>query len=197
MASDDLASQMVEKTTEQLQAMFEQSEDWRPEALDLAATELQRRGCPAPIPKRKPEVLRCRGAYTLQGIGTTFYGQRDFRRDGTYITTEWIVFFFFPILPIRSLRLRYVGPGDPPTFGFGSSESYSVYEKSFPNWKQVLWTYGYVGGMVAWMYFVGSVFSTAITTGGTLAVTLVFIACIIPVPIPWILRHYAMRKLRA
>jgi hypothetical protein len=138
-------------------------------------------------------------AYTLNGIGTTFYGQRDFRADGTYVTTEWIAFLYFPILPLRSLRVRYVGPGDPPTFGFGSSESYSVYEKRFPNWKQVLFTYGYVGFMIAWIDFIcttaTSIFPHALDT--VFGVTMILIGCIIPVPTPWIVRYYAMRKRRA
>jgi hypothetical protein len=138
-------------------------------------------------------------AYTFNGIGTTFYGQRDFRVDGTYITTEWIAVFYFPIVPLRSLRVRYQGPGDPPRFGIGSSENYAVYEKSFPHWKQVLCTYGYVAFLIAWVYFVGS---TAISRfphalDKVSSVTMIFIVCMIPVPTPWILRHYAQRKLRA
>src|ERR1700739_1215446 len=110
-APGNLESQMAEKTNEELHAMFETPEDWRPEALDLASTEIQRRGFPTPVAKCKPEVRRCRGSFTLQGIGTTFYGQSDFRRDGTFITTEWLVFFFVPIIPIRSMPFP-VGPGE-------------------------------------------------------------------------------------
>jgi len=51
-------------------------------------------------------------AYSFNGIGTTFYGQRDFRADGSYVTTEWIVFCCIPIAPLRSLRVKYQGPGD-------------------------------------------------------------------------------------
>ena len=50
--------------------------------------------------------------YTLNGIGTIFYGKRDFRADGTYITTEWITVVYFPLIPFRSLRVRFVGPGE-------------------------------------------------------------------------------------
>ncbi len=32
-------------------------------------------------------------------------GQRDFGSDGSYITTEWVVLFFVPIVPLRSFRV--------------------------------------------------------------------------------------------
>lgn len=141
-----------------------------------------------------------RMAYTLNGIGTTFYGQRDFREDCTYITTEWLAVFYFPIIPLRSLRVRYQGPGEHRWYlGFGSSDSYAVYEKRFPHWKQVLYTYSYVALLAAWAYLAGStgvsLFPHALDTA--FGVTLVFVACIIPVPTPWVLRYYAQRKLRA
>ena len=44
----DLASQMAEKTDDQLLAMFKQPEDWLPEALELANVELRQRGIHAP-----------------------------------------------------------------------------------------------------------------------------------------------------
>ena len=137
-------------------------------------------------------------AYTFNGMGTTFYGQRDFRVDGTHITTEWLVCFYVPLIPLRSLRVRYQGPGEHRWhLGFGSSENYAVYEKRFPpHWRQVLCTYGYVALLVAWVYWVG--FNVAVVfpnaLDNALSVALVFIACIIPVPTPWILRHYAEKR---
>lgn len=134
--------------------------------------------------------------YTLNGIGTTFYGQRDFRADGSYITTEWFAVLYLPIVPLHSLRVRYQGPGEQRWYlGFGSSESYAVYEKHFPNWKQVICTYGYIAFLAAWAYLVGSavlsVFPHVFDTAWS--VTLVFIACIIPVPTPWVLRYCSQR----
>lgn len=138
-------------------------------------------------------------AFTLNGIGTTFFGQRDFRADGSFITTEWVALLYIPLIPLRSLRVRYQGPNEPRfSFGIGSSDSYAVYEKTIPNWKQVFYTYGYVAFMVAWVIFIYSTvvsllpraFSTA------LGMWLVFMVCLMPVPTPWILRYYAQRKLR-
>ena len=137
-------------------------------------------------------------AYTLNGIGTTFYGQRDFRPDGTHITTEWFTIFYFPIIPLCSLRVRYRGPGKSRwQLGFGSADSYAVYEKSFPNWKQVLCTYGYVSFMAAWGYFVGASVASHYPRAfeEEIGVLLVAIICLIPFPTPWVLRHFAQRRM--
>ena len=43
--------------------------------------------------------------FSINGIGTNFYGKREFHEDGSYVTTEWIIFIFFPVVPLRSLRV--------------------------------------------------------------------------------------------
>jgi hypothetical protein len=136
-------------------------------------------------------------AYSLNGTGTTFYGKRDFRADGTYLTTEWIALFCIPLIPIRSLRVKYKGSGEHRWYlGLGSSSNYAVYEKSFPNWKQVLCTYGYVGFMFCWVYLICTITASIIphTIDPVFSVSMIFIMCIIPVPTPWILRHFAKKQ---
>jgi len=133
-------------------------------------------------------------AYTFNGIGTTFYGKRDFRSNGSFITTEWVSFLYFPLFPRRSLRVRYQGPAERRfPIGFGSAENYAVYEKTSPNTKQVLYVYAYA------LFAVGCVFSTIVlcasTKDATLSLTLLFVGCLLPVPIPWILRYFARRQL--
>jgi hypothetical protein len=44
--------------------------------------------------------------YTINGCGTKYYGRRDQESDGSYITTEWIVFLFLPLMPIGSYRVQ-------------------------------------------------------------------------------------------
>jgi hypothetical protein len=41
------------------------------------------------------------------GFGTSYYGKRDFRSDGSWLTTKWFVIFWIPIFPIRSLRIAW------------------------------------------------------------------------------------------
>ncbi|MDR3351950.1 MAG: hypothetical protein LBO00_02865 [Zoogloeaceae bacterium] len=49
-----------------------------------------------------------RTGITVNGIGTTFYGQARFRRDGSFVTTKWFVICWFPFFPMKSYRLRYI-----------------------------------------------------------------------------------------
>lgn len=87
-------------------------------------------------------------AYSFNGCGTRFYGQRDIEPNSSYITTEWVVIVFFPIFPIRSLR---VCGGNPGTLDLAWSTHYDVYETMWPNWKQVLCVYGFAALCIAWM----------------------------------------------
>lgn len=137
-----------------------------------------------------------RMAYTFNGIGTRFYGQRDFHSDGSFVTTEWLSFLYFPLFPFRSLRVRYQGPAERRfPIGVGSAESYAVYEKTRPHWKQVLCVYGYALFAVGWVF---SMIELCVSTkDAALALSLLFVGCLLPVPVPWILRYYAKRKLRA
>jgi hypothetical protein len=55
-APEDLQSQMVGKTNDQLLEMFKQAEDWIPEALAAARAELQKRGIPTDTKKENETV---------------------------------------------------------------------------------------------------------------------------------------------
>ncbi|MDA0268606.1 MAG: hypothetical protein O2890_15500 [Cyanobacteria bacterium] len=43
--------------------------------------------------------------FNVNGIGTTYYGRRDFRPDGSYVTTEWAIFLMLPIAPLCTFRV--------------------------------------------------------------------------------------------
>ena len=137
-------------------------------------------------------------AYTFNGIGTAFYGQRDFRPDGSYVTTEWIVFLCIPLLPIRSMRLSYQGPAQPRfLIGIGSADSYAVYEKTSPNWRQVLCVYSYTIFVVAWMVLLACFYGRlAETMDMTLVGILFFISFTIPALLPLAVRLPARHRLR-
>ncbi|MSQ48622.1 MAG: hypothetical protein EXR78_09630 [Deltaproteobacteria bacterium] len=51
------------------------------------------------------------GTFTFNGIGTTLYGNRDAGPDGSYVTTEWVVFVYVPVFPLRSWRVLPTGKG--------------------------------------------------------------------------------------
>jgi hypothetical protein len=132
-------------------------------------------------------------AYSFQGFGTTFYGKRDFRPDGTYITTEWIVLFAVPVIPLRSLRVQDRGPAERRfAIGFGSSESYAVYVKTPPNIQQVVYTYAFIAFLVAWAVFAVWLFNGTITD---VAVYSMLAFGALPGVIPYLLRRTARRKI--
>lgn len=53
-------------------------------------------------------------AFAFNGIGTTFYGKADEDDDGSYVVTEWVIFIFFPIVPLGSKRVWPVSQDDTP-----------------------------------------------------------------------------------
>jgi len=34
------------------------------------------------------------------------YGKRDFRSDGSFVTTKWIIFMWVPLVTLRSMRVK-------------------------------------------------------------------------------------------
>jgi hypothetical protein len=47
--------------------------------------------------------------FTFNGIGTKYYGQRDFLEDGSFVTTEWFVLAYIPVIPLGSFRVTPTG----------------------------------------------------------------------------------------
>jgi len=45
--------------------------------------------------------------YSVNGIGTTYYGSADPWADGSSVVTEWIIFLGVPLLPLGSKRVWY------------------------------------------------------------------------------------------
>jgi len=88
-------------------------------------------------------------AYSFEGIGTTFYGQCDWRRDGSFCTTKWVVVFWIPLFPLTSHRLRR--NWRPNERGFlGYSTGYYVIENLPIDFNQVLRTYMFAIFHLAW-----------------------------------------------
>lgn len=136
--------------------------------------------------------------FTFNGIGTMFCGQRDFQTDGSFTTTEWIVFLYVPLIPLRSLRVQHKGPAETRfPIGFSSAESYAIHERTFPNWRQVICVYCFTVSVAAWVLLLGSSYMRiARSVGDTVANIGLFVALVVPSLIPVGLRLYAKRKLR-
>jgi hypothetical protein len=89
---------------------------------------------------------------SIKGIGTRFCGQRDFRPDGTYVTTEFSILFHIPVLPIRSLRVRYHGVRRNTETGIRGPQ-WEIREETNLNWIQILYVYAYVVFVFWWLFF--------------------------------------------
>jgi len=139
-------------TNEQLLNLATDCESLCPEAEVAFNSELAKRGLSREEIEEQAECVR-RGqieeaqrkplAQTLNGIGTKLYGKRNFRPDGSFVATLWVVLFWIPLIPLKSVRVRDagidVGP-DKPTFfpGWSSSWSYFVLGESRLDFRQVM-----------------------------------------------------------
>lgn len=72
---------------------------------------------------------------SVNGVGTKFYGRAEERADGTYITTKWFIFFYVPLIPLRSYRVKRIDEG-----GFFANKLYQTQEVG-RCWPQIRKTY--------------------------------------------------------
>jgi len=89
---------------------------------------------------------------TWKGIGTKFYGSTDQNEDDSFITTEWIVFLFFPFIPLGSYRVIYGGTDRSIR---GSTNHYLILKKLGLQWAQVLFIYFITLATTATAIFLG------------------------------------------
>ena len=79
---------------------------------------------------------------------TKYYGATEHGSDGSYVTTNWFVIFYLPILPIESLRVIEEGSTN---YIIYNSQQYRTMKVRL-NKKQILrtycWTYGIIGLIV-------------------------------------------------
>jgi len=75
----------------------------------------------------------------VHGIGLTTYGQRDFWPDGSFVTTEWFVLAWVPLIPICSKRVSYTRESDYATYD--ANGGFYVYETMAVDRRQALFTY--------------------------------------------------------
>ncbi|HEY4083931.1 MAG TPA: hypothetical protein VGM81_24855 [Burkholderiaceae bacterium] len=95
-------------------------------------------------------------AFTVHGFGTALYGQRNWRRDESYQTTKWFVVAFFPVFPIKTLRVlphtRRPATLKDDVTDFAGSEEYGhrVMEHLPLSRIQVFHTYVFAFAVCAW-----------------------------------------------
>ncbi len=83
---------------------------------------------------------------SLNGIGTKYYGKRDLRDDGSYLTTNFFCLLFIPLIPLHTVR---VIPDPKNSWLPFSTNYYTILERRRPNLLQVLNVYLCGAGAVA------------------------------------------------
>lgn len=80
---------------------------------------------------------------SINGFGTTFYGECDYQSDGSYISTYWLILAFVPIIPLYSARIF-----SKETTTFSTMRQYQ-YEKIPIYWQQVFRIWAFVVVLVS------------------------------------------------
>lgn len=89
---------------------------------------------------------------SVNGIGTGFYGEAEYRPDRSFITTEWIIFLMVPLFPLRSFRV--VRDRSQSTYAVVATvEGYRVVERIPLHRPQVFRTYLFTLGSIGWWSF--------------------------------------------
>jgi hypothetical protein len=84
-------------------------------------------------------------AFAFHGI-ITFYGEREYEPDGSFVTTEWFTLAYLPIFPITSKRMCAYPKGDLSTY---DASGYFVHEILPLNLNQVVAVYGWFAAIFA------------------------------------------------
>ena len=125
---------------------------------------------------------------SVNGIGTRIYGKRDFQTDGSFVTTKWVTFLWFPLFPLSSMRVRPSSNTPVPDhlpasillaftglLAFKSSERYAIQSKRRPVLLQVVYVYGFVAALIFawWNYAKNTDYPSMGILGAVLAAPLV------------------------
>lgn len=84
---------------------------------------------------------------TLNGVGTKYHGFRNTTPDGVSDVTLWFVLLYFPIIPLRSNRIRCSKGKDGHIY-------FSILEKIPMNLSSVLttWFFGWIVTPILWFW---------------------------------------------
>jgi hypothetical protein len=102
----------------------------------------------------------------VNGIGTTYYGASERQPDGSFVTTEWLILLNIPLVPLRSLRARYLGESHNWN---RSSKSYAILGPAPLDKGQVLRAY-------AWLLIPMILITVLVAAGAAEAAAILMIA---------------------
>jgi hypothetical protein len=121
----------------------------------------------------------------VNGFGTRFYGKCHGHEDDSHVTTEWVVAFYFPIAPTRSLRVIRDSSRDGSLLGM-HSYAYDILDEYPIYWPQVRRVYLFTVFLVLWYFGVlklGLHWMEDSTRPESIIGTISYFALI---PIPWL-----------
>lgn len=90
--------------------------------------------------------------FTFKGFGTKYYGEAERRPEGSFITTEWIVAAYAPLIPLCTVRICR-DPANDVNIIVARSDAYFIIEKLPLSWAQVGKTYAFVACCLVWWSF--------------------------------------------
>jgi hypothetical protein len=79
--------------------------------------------------------------HSVNGIGTTYFGASDRQPDNSFITTEWFILLNIPLIPLRSLRTRYLGQSRQQG---GTTKHYDILGPAPLDTRRILQTYAWL-----------------------------------------------------
>lgn len=91
--------------------------------------------------------------YSFNGIGTTFYGKKNLKEDGSYITTKWFIFLLLPIIPLGTYRIKKKTE-DKARNALGMISEYEIIEKLSLDKKQVILWYLSIYGPIIIIFLI-------------------------------------------
>lgn len=132
-------------------------------------------------------------AFTIHGIGTQFYGERDYWPDGSFITTEWMVLAYVPIAPTFSKRVSVFQTSP---YAVADPSGYFVHETTAPSLKQVLCVYGWFASLFATIFSFERLLQVASKFVGDedKAAAIWFVALAVEIAMPFALRWLAKKR---
>jgi len=142
-------------TDDRLLNLAQDADTLQPEALEALASELVKRElgmsdiAEYAAGRRSTEYITRQTkpvSRSFNGIGTTLYGKRCFGADGSFITTKWITICWVPLIPLTSLRVKDVGPGESTILGW--SRRYLILSELQTDVRQVINIYCFLGSFL-------------------------------------------------
>ena len=132
---------------------------------------------------------------SINGFGTTFCGQRAFRKDGSFITTKWFTIAYIPLWPLKSLRVIKLESREMDVlFGTGRYTDYKVLQ-TLPRCRiQVCCTYGYVALMASLFCLLAMADFTGKSEGWLWGIAVLIVGAMF---LPWCLRAIAKSSMRS